>query len=142
MKKEFISLLVFLLLGYFSSAQSILGKWKSVDDESGETESIIEIYKNSDGRIAGKIVKLLVVPENENCIKCKGELKDKPLIGLQIIDNMAIRGYKYTGGTIVDPKTGNQYKCILQELENDKLKVRGFLGIEALGRTQYWFRVK
>lgn len=142
MKKGLLSLAIMLCLVSISSAQSIIGNWKSVDDETGKTESIIQLYKNADGRIAGKITELLVVPENENCVKCKGELKDQPLIGLKIIDNMAKRGNKYTGGTIVDPKSGNQYKCILEEMEGDKLKVRGFLGIEALGRTQYWFRVK
>ncbi len=140
MKKILSSVVLVLFLANVTQAQSILGLWKSVDDESGETESIIEIFENEEGRIAGKIVELLVVPTNENCIKCSGDLKDQPLIGLRIIDNMAKRNNRYTGGTIVDPKSGSKYKCILQLVEDDKLKVRGFLGIEALGRTQYWYR--
>ncbi len=138
--RKVVGIILLLITTFYLHAQSPIGKWKSVDDETGETESVIEIYKNQDGLLDGKIIELLVVPENENCVKCKGELKDQPLIGLTIIQDMAQKGNRYAGGSIVDPKTGSQYKCILQVMDDGRLKVRGFLGIEALGRTQYWYK--
>jgi hypothetical protein len=45
-------------------------------------------------------------------------------------------------GKILDPKSGKLYKCYITLEENDKLKVRGYIGISLFGRTQYWNRLK
>jgi uncharacterized protein (DUF2147 family) len=41
---------------------------------------------------------------------------------------------------ILDPKSGKVYKCFIT-LQSKISKVRGYIGF-ALGRTQYWHRVK
>ncbi len=70
MKK--ILLIFALLLAIISHSQSITGKWKTIDDETGKERSIIEIYE-SEGKIYAKIVKLLVKgEENRVCENCKG----------------------------------------------------------------------
>jgi hypothetical protein len=73
-----------LFLSAFSYAQ-IEGKWKTIDDETGKPKSIVEIFKKSDGKYYGKIVQLLQKPENNNCVKCTDDRKNKPLLGLEII---------------------------------------------------------
>ena len=48
---------------------------------------------------------------------------------------------KYEDGTIYDPENGKTYSCNMT-LEGDVLKVRGYIGISLLGRTETWTRVK
>jgi uncharacterized protein (DUF2147 family) len=51
-------------------------------------------------------------------------------------------GDAWEDGEILDPNNGSTYSCYI-ELENDnKLKVRGYIGISIVGRTQYWYRVE
>jgi len=65
------------------------------------------------------------------------------MIGLVFLRGLAADGGEYTGGTIMDPNNGKVYKCKLEVVEGGtKMKVRGFLGVSLLGRTQIWHRVK
>lgn len=142
MKKILITCCI-LLLAFVAQAQSndILGKWMTIDDESGQAKSIVEIFKKSDGKYYGKIVKLLQKPENENCVNCKDDRKNKPLLGLEIIRGLKKDGNEFTGGNITDPKTGKTYKCTITRA-GDKLNVRGYLGFSLIGRTQTWSATK
>ena len=58
-----------------------------------------------------------------------------------IVEGLTKDGSEYSGGTILDPKTGKIYKCYITLDEVNKLKVRGFIGFALIGRTQYWHRV-
>ena len=78
--------------------------------------------------------------ENSVCDKCEGENKGKPVSGMVIMKDLEKDGDEYNGGTILDPESGSVYKCYIKLVEDDKLKLRGYIGFAALGRTQYWFR--
>ena len=127
-----------LLFTTLSYAQ-IEGKWKTIDDESGQAKSIVQIYKAKNGKYYGKIVELLMKPENVNCVNCKDDRKNKPLIGLEIIRGLEKDGDDFESGTITDPKTGKTYKCIIKR-EGDKLNVRGYVGFSLIGRSQTWYK--
>jgi len=121
--------------------KSIVGRWKTIDDESGKAISIVEIYE-SKGKIYGRVVDLLIPSDrNKTCTKCDGPDKDKPVMGLTVIKGLTKDDDQYKG-KILDPKHGRIYQCTLQLENKDKLKVRGYFGISLLGRTQYWHRVK
>lgn len=128
-----------LLISSLSFAQ-IEGKWKTIDDETGQAKSIVEVFKKSNGQYYGKITQLLAKPENETCVKCTDDRKNKPLIGLEIIRGIKKSGNEFTGGTITDPKTGKTYKCTITRAGN-KLNVRGYVGFSLIGRTQTWHKV-
>ncbi|TYR37810.1 DUF2147 domain-containing protein [Sphingobacterium phlebotomi] len=117
--------------------QNIAGKWKTVDDETGEAKSIVEVFQKADGKYYGKISKLLIKPENDKCIQCKDDRKNQPLLGLEIIRGIRKNGDEFSGGTITDPKNGKSYKCIITR-QGDKLLVRGYIGFSLIGRTQTW----
>lgn len=137
--------LLFASLMLFFSAVSyaqIEGKWKTIDDETGKPKSIVEIFKKSDGKYYGKIVQLLAKPENENCVKCTDDRKNKPLIGLEIIRGLKKDGNEFSGGHITDPKNGKTYKCTVKTDGADKLDVRGYIGFSLIGRSQTWHKVK
>ena len=122
-------------------AQDVTGKWKTIDDETGKAKSIVEITE-SNGKIYGKVVEILTDKKDAKCDKCPGADKGKPIKGLTIIKGLKKDGKEYTGGTITDPTSGKEYKCAIKPNGTDKLDVRGYVGIQALGRTQTWVRVK
>lgn len=119
-----------------------IGTWKTIDDTSGEARSHIEIYEQS-GQYFGKIVKLLDEDPHILCEKCPGPKKDKPVVGLVIIENMKPFKDYWRKGNILDPENGNEYGCSIwfEEGNKDVLKVRG-KHWTGLYRTQTWHRVK
>ncbi|TDO83229.1 uncharacterized protein (DUF2147 family) [Flavobacterium chryseum] len=123
-------------------SQSVVGKWKTIDDETGEAKSIVEIYEKS-GKIYGKVVDILRDKHKKDvCSKCEGAEKNKQILGMVIINGLKKDGNEYSGGTILDPTTGKKYKCYITLDSADKLKLRGYVGISIMGRTQYWARAK
>jgi uncharacterized protein (DUF2147 family) len=128
----------------------IIGTWQTIDDEGpnkGKASSYIEIFEKN-GVYAGKITKLLIDSPDKICDKCKGNLKNKPLIGMILLQDMKKTGKadkklgeEYTGGTILDPDSGDIYKCKMW-VNGDVLTARGFIGISLFGRSQEWRRVK
>jgi uncharacterized protein (DUF2147 family) len=139
----FIILLTTALSQSLSAQDSILGRWKTIDDETNRAKSIVTIYEEN-GKIFGRIDTLFRLPDedpNPTCSKCADDdpRKDKPVKGMIIIKDMKKDGNEWVDGTILDPKNGKVYDCKLW-LEDGKLKVRGYLFF--LYRTQTWFRVK
>lgn len=139
MKKIFLTMMM-SFLGILTFAQ-IEGKWKTIDDETGKEKSIVEIFKKSDGKYYGKVSQLLQKPANNNCVACKDDRKNKPILGLEIIRGLVKDGDEFTNGTITDPKNGKVYKCTITK-DGDKLNVRGYVGFSLIGRTQTWQKVK
>lgn len=131
-------LTIFAVIGM--QAQSVTGKWKTIDDNTGEAKSIVEISEKN-GKIYGKVIKILTDKKEAKCDRCPGADKGKPIVGLTIIKGLKKDGSSYSGGTIMDPGTGKEYKCAIKLNGSDKLDVRGYIGIRALGRTQTWIRV-
>lgn len=143
MKKIKVSILLVFLVSVFSvNAQSVIGKWKTFDDSTGDAKSIVEITEK-DGKIYGKVIEILN-PEKKNakCNNCPDSDKDKPVLGLYVIKGLSKDGKEYSNGKILDPNSGKLYKCSVSLDGNDKLKVRGYVGISAFGRNQIWTRVK
>jgi uncharacterized protein (DUF2147 family) len=143
MKKQLLYSVFLVLAGIFSSqAQTAIGKWKTIDDESGKAKSVVEIYENN-GKLYGKIVEIFdKTKEDKVCEECEGSKKNKPIKGMVIIEGLSKKGSSWEGGTILDPNSGKVYKCSMALENKDKLKLRGYIGISLIGRTQYWERVK
>jgi len=124
-----------------SFGQSPVGTWKSIDDQTGEAKSHVQIFEK-DGKLHGKIIKILSAAPDVLCTECEGDKKDKPVMGMEIIEGMTAYKDYWSYGKILDPENGNTYKCNLWIDDKGKLNVRGYIGIAALGRTQIWHRVK
>ena len=138
--KAFKLLIPFLLVVTFiSRAQSPVGKWKTVDDNSGEERSIVEIFEK-DGKFFGRIVKLFRKPGEDPdpvCDECEKEdaRYKKKIIGMEIIRDMKASGQEFSEGSILDPETGKVYRCKLW-VDGSELQVRGYWG--PFYRTQTW----
>lgn len=141
--KKITLLLLLILVSFNSNSQSIFGKWKTVDDETGKEKSIVEIYRSQNGKAFAKIIELLEKDkENKLCENCKGSNKNKPIKGMVIINGLTEDDDEWNDAKILDPKTGKEYKCYISLEEPSKLKVRGYIGFALIGRTQYWFKVE
>ena len=142
-KKRIIPFLFFLLyLATNIVAQSPSGLWKTVDDESGEAKSHVEIYQQ-EGQYYGKVVKLLKSDPDTICDECSGDKKDKPVLGMVILESLQSTDDYWSNGTILDPENGKEYGCSIwfEDGKTEAIKVRGkhWTGFY---RTQTWYRVK
>jgi uncharacterized protein (DUF2147 family) len=139
---RFLSLvaLTMLIATPVAALDPLVGKWKTVDDETGKAVSDVELYEQG-GKVFGKITGLTEPNDAQGkpktCSKCTGPDKDKPIVGLVIIKDLSASGDSYKGGTITDPEDGKVYKAELWT-EAGKLKVRGYLG--PFYKTQTWVK--
>jgi uncharacterized protein (DUF2147 family) len=142
MFRKSLLILMLFLTGIDLQSQSVLGAWKAVNEESGKTMCIIEIYEE-EGQFFGKVKRILKEDDRDRiCSECEGDLKDMPVEGMVVIDGLEKDGNYYSGGTAIDPKSGKEYRCKiwLDEMNPDILKVRGYLAI--FYRTQTWVRAQ
>lgn len=139
MKFVFSALLV--VTSFFCYSQSVIGIWKSVDEMDGVEKSNVQIYE-SNGKVYGKVIKLLNNPADSKCDKCKGIRKDQPVLHMIVIENLTLHSGVYKGGRIYDPESGNDYGCSIwiEASKPNELKVRG-KHWSGLYRTQTWYRV-
>jgi uncharacterized protein (DUF2147 family) len=147
MRSLFTALLLALPLTSASlalAAESPAGRWQTIDDETGKPKSIVEIQQASDGTLSGKVAEILKSDGAADplCSACEGERKDHPITGMTILWGLKPDGKRvWSGGNILDPAKGKTYRAKVTLLDGgEKLEMRGYLGIEALGRTQTWVR--
>lgn len=134
------SILVLIFSSIGISQNSVIGVWQAIDDSDGKATSHIEIFE-VDGKLHGKVIKLLEEDEGLLCEKCKGDKENQPVVGMEILWNMKQdKENEWKGGKIMDPENGKEYKCKIKLAEPDLLEVRGFIGFSLLGRTQKWIR--
>ena len=132
--------LAFLALSSTSFSQ-IVGKWKTIDDETGKAKSIIQIWKANDGLYYGKIIQLFDETKKDNvCDECDEDdpRYKKPIVGMVIIRKMEkVKDNEWDDGDILDPANGKVYDCKMWR-EGKNLQVRGYLGWSLIGRSQTW----
>jgi uncharacterized protein (DUF2147 family) len=145
MKKTILTLIVMTAFALAGSAQvdKIVGRWKTIDDNDGTAKSIVYIFKATNGKYYGKVEKLFKDPD-ALCTACEGENKNKPKLGLMVINNMVEKNNSLTGGTILDPNNGKVYRCNISFNEKTgNLEVRGSLDKNGwIGRSQTWLKEK
>lgn len=144
--KKLLFTAIFALVACTAWAQSPVGKWKTIDDETGKAKSIVEIYQK-EGQLYGKVVELLNrgADEEQNpiCDDCDTDdpRYNEPVIGMEILKSMEKDGDEWKDGTILDPKKGKVYDCKIwiNEDDSDQLMVRGYVAF--FYRTQTWYRM-
>ena len=132
-----------LSLPFQSSAQdSLAGRWKTVDDATCKTKSIVEIHTARDGSIAGRVAEIVDTKDGPNpvCKECKGALHGKPIKGMTILWGLKPDGTgKWAGGRVLDPENGKDYKAKLELLDGGrKLGMSGCIAF--ICRQQVWIR--
>lgn len=131
MKKIIMMLMAVLMSATAALAQvdKIVGEWKTVDDETGKTLSVVKIYKQNN-LYYGKIIKLFAADAN------------KKNLGLVVVKDMKEKKGELTGGKIYDPKSGNTYHASIKyNSKKNCLVLRGSIDKYGLiGRSQTWVK--
>jgi uncharacterized protein (DUF2147 family) len=118
-----------------SAAPGILGRWLTEP-----RDGIIEITQAADGSYQGKIIGGNA-PGRVDAKNPDASRRQQLLLGQIILLGMRAEGADgWAGGTIYDPDSGRTYKCHIEPIDHDHLKVRGFIGLSLLGRSQTWTR--
>ena len=154
MKKTFIlfAIAAALLLAFPVHSQNpdgIVGKWWNQ-----EKDAQIEIYP-CNGKYCGKIIWLQEPNYPVNDSKGMGgkpkvdrenpdpSQRERSILGMNLVWGFSFSGGNlWEGGFIYDPRDGKTYKCKMTLAMPDHLKVRGFIGISLIGKTNDWSRVK
>ena len=124
-----------------TAADPVVGRWKTIDGDTGRPKSIVEINQAANGTLSGRIVELLNPSRpNPTCDKCSDDRKNKPITGMEIIRGMkAEGGGEYAGGTILKPDEGKIYKSKMELIEGGKkLEVSGCIAF--ICKSQTWIR--
>lgn len=137
--KLIVMLLAILPVAAFAQSSPV-GRWKTIDDETGKVKSIVEIQKMTNGTLQGKVVDVLQSDRGPNpkCDKCSGANKGKPVEGMTILWGLKESGGAWAGGTILDPAKGKTYKSKAKMIDANKLGVSGCLAF--ICREQTWVR--
>ncbi|GLI35508.1 DUF2147 domain-containing protein [Desulforhabdus amnigena] len=150
---KFILLLLSLVLFmpgsslHASDGDAILGVWNTRDKDAK-----IEIYRCGTkycGKIAwleepdfppydeGGMAGLPKVDRNNP----DPRLRSRPYLGLEILQGFSYSGdNKWEKGRIYNPENGKFYKAKISMDGNNRLKLRGFMGVSFFGRTETWTR--
>jgi uncharacterized protein (DUF2147 family) len=138
MHLKFFHLLLFI--GLFLPLHSqITGFWKVPDEHDGIVKSIVEIYEK-DNQYFGRVAQVLDSTKHTHCENCVGALKDKPLTGMLILYDLEKTPTGGVDGCVMNPGSGKVYSCYIELESRDKLKLRGYMGLPAFGKTLYWTR--
>lgn len=141
---HFASLLIvtLVLCSFDTLAQSdslILGTWLNT-----EKTAQIEIMSKGDEYL-GKIIWLdnpdkdgtpVLDKANEN-----EKLRNRPVMGLTILEGLKYDEGIWKGGKIYDPNSGKTYSCEVKLKGQEKLEVKGYLGFSWIGKTVEWTKV-
>jgi uncharacterized protein (DUF2147 family) len=120
-----------------------VGLWQTVSDRTGQADGLVRVVE-VDGEYIGTVVAVFSPPgesSNPLCEECKGDLKNKPIVGMTILHGVRRQPDGYSAGEILDPDEGRVYKCRIALTEGGrKLEVRGYIGIPLFSRSQLWIR--
>lgn len=122
-----------------TNGDEILGFWWTQDRKAK-----VEVYKRA-GEYYGKIV-WLNEPLNDagqpklDKNNSNEELRQRPVLGLNLISGFKYEKGKWVDGEIYDPENGKTYDCVIK-MDDKHLEVRGYVGFAMFGRTVVWERV-
>jgi len=121
-------------------ADDILGVWQT----HGDKPARIQVFRSGD-RYDGKIIYLQYPNENGKPMTDRHNPdktgRQRPILGLNILNAFRFDKDEWTDGHIDDPESGKTYSCTMALKDANTLKVRGYVGISWIGRTEVWTRV-
>jgi uncharacterized protein (DUF2147 family)/fucose 4-O-acetylase-like acetyltransferase len=120
-----------------------LGRWYA---EGGAAQ--VEI-RSCDDALCGEVVWLRSPFDEHGCVlrdrwNPDPALRDRSVIGLEIVRGLLPApgsAQRWTGGAVYDPTSGRTYRATLTLDGEDRVQLRGYVGVPLLGRTATWVRV-
>lgn len=124
-----------------AQTDAIVGDWYNE-----EKDAVITITKTSENTFEGHIVWMKFPNDDDGKPKVDNlnpneSLQSRPRLGLKIMygffyddDN------QWTDGEVYDPKSGNTYSGSMTLKSENRLDLRGYVGLPIFGRTSNWTR--
>jgi hypothetical protein len=122
------------------SAASPIGRWKTLDDETGKAMTVVEVYTAKNGHLAAKIVENSA--PQATCEKCSGKDKGKPIVGMPVLWDLKTKADGTWGdGQGFKPSAGMNFKAKSVKLLDGgkKLQVTGCKAV-FICRDATWVR--
>jgi uncharacterized protein (DUF2147 family) len=124
-----------------SEADSVIGLWLT-----DEGKAVVEISRCEE-TFCGRIVWLRdPLKEGKPVVDDKNPdetLKGRPVLGMLLVyDFVYDEENVWTGGTVYDPESGDEYSAKMTLVGKAKLELRGYVLIPLFGRTETWTRVE
>jgi uncharacterized protein (DUF2147 family) len=122
-----------------AEAGAIDGVWLT-----GKKEVGVELYECDEG-LCGKIVWLAKPRWSDNQLKRDERnpdpaLRDRHWCGIEVISGLTPDGGNWESGDFYYPKDGKTYDIDIEPRGDGTLKVRAYLGVKLLGKTEIWTR--
>ncbi|MBO0934324.1 DUF2147 domain-containing protein [Fibrella aquatilis] len=115
-----------------AAADKILGQYLSP-----KKDGKIEVYKVGETYF-GKVVSGNNPRKDVN--NPNPALRTRDLLGMVFLTNFTYKDGEYSNGEIYDPENGKTYSCKMW-LDKGNLKVRGYIGLSILGRTETFTKI-
>lgn len=135
-----VLILISTLNAFSQTGNEILGTWHNT-----EKTAQIEIVKVG-SEYLGKIVKLENAADYSTPqLDSKNEdenLRNRPMVGLTILEGLSYSGGMWKDGKIYDPNNGKTYSCEVKLTNPSVLEVKGYIGFSWVGRSVEWTKVK
>ena len=127
---------VWMMLAATAGGNGVLGDWV------GPTQSVVRVEACGTA-VCARIVKLPPhPPATVDLHNPDAALRGRPLCGVDIgMGFTEERPGKLMGGRLYDPTSGKTYKGMMT-LDGDRLKLRGYVRVSLLGRSETWTRVE
>lgn len=144
MKRFLMSIVACLMVACAALAQAdkIVGNYST--DHNG-VKSKIKIYKLDNGKYRAQVtwVSNLKMEDGSTRLDVRNPDKNKrnvPANQIVLVDGVSYDKSEnvWTNGKIYDPTNGKEYKVTISFKDDKTLKIRGYIGVEALGKTVYW----
>jgi len=128
-----------------AAARAVLGDWVVPDDETGEPSAVVRLTEEG-GVVSGRIVRVLPTREHPEptfiCGDCGGSYRGVDVRTIPLVSGMRWSSGEFAGGRIVDPRNGRTYRATMRLDGANRLRLRGFVGVRAFGRTETWERAR
>jgi uncharacterized protein (DUF2147 family) len=138
------TLVLFAATGAAQAAEPVEGKWLT---KGGKSHVVISKCGDT---LCGKIVWLKEPTYKDGKPRVDRKNKNEALRGRALMGLSIMKGFRkaddkgayWTGGTIYNAEDGKTYNCYIRLESDGRLKVRGYVAVRLLGKTQYWKRVE
>lgn len=130
-----------------NAADKILGVYSVVSDATKEKAKVKIVQKGD--TYQAQIV-WMEKPLDDNGHPRRDILNPDPALRSRTSDKIMLvwdmkydrKANEWSGGKIYDPDTGKTYKAVLKFESPTNLKVRGYIGMPAFGRTMNWKKIE